>query len=80
MQRKALRRIDRLQQQLPQRGEGERGGEGEEEAGSAMEVGGSQTSLNQQVDELLAAVPPESKCKSLLCDGLVESHISIANW
>ena len=67
VQRKALRRIDRLQQQLQQRGEGEGQGGGEEggeEAGSAMEVGGSQTSLNQQVDELLAAVPPESKCKS----------------
>ena len=65
MQRKALRRIDRLQQQLQQRGEGDRQGGGEEEeTGSAMEVGGSQTSLNQQVDELLAAVPPESKCKS----------------
>ena len=49
-----------MQHQLQQQGEEQE----EERAESALEVGGSQTSLNQQVDELMAAIPPESKCKS----------------
>ena len=55
--------MDRLQQRLQQQQEDQEGeGEGREER-SAMEEEGSQVTLNQQqqIDELMASVPPESK-------------------
>ena len=55
--------MDRLQQRLLQQQEGEEGereGEGEGEERSEE---GSQLTLNhqQQIDELMASIPPESK-------------------
>ena len=56
--------MDRLQQQLLQQQEGEEGeGEGEGEGGEEHSEEGSQLTLNhqQQIDELMASIPPESK-------------------
>ena len=83
MQRKVLRRVDRLQQQLLQQqeqqeeGEGEREEEGGEEHSAADEEG-SQFTLNrqQQVDELMASIPPESKITKLSCSNCSNLKLS----
>lgn len=57
--------MERLQQRILQQQQEE--GEGEAEGGEERSEEGSQLTLNhqQQVDELMAAIPPESKISQL---------------